>query len=92
MADAAEVMAGIERRDGVTYLVLTPNLRGLARAVDAGARAVAVFTAATESFTKRNINMTIDESLATFGEVVRAAKGDGLWVRGYVSTAFGCPV
>jgi hydroxymethylglutaryl-CoA lyase len=91
MADAAEVMAGIERRDGVSYLVLTPNLRGLARAVDAGARAVAVFTAATESFTKRNINMTIDESLATFGEVVRAAKGEGLWVRGYVSTAFGCP-
>jgi hydroxymethylglutaryl-CoA lyase len=91
MADAAEVMAGIERREGVTYLVLTPNLRGLSRAVEAGARAVAVFTAATESFTKRNINMTIDESLATFGEVVRAAKGDGLWVRGYVSTAFGCP-
>src|ERR1700722_2193981 len=91
MADAAEVMAGIERRDGVTYLVLTPNLRGLSRAVEAGARAGAVFTAATESFTKRNINMTIDESLATFGEVVRAAKGDGLWVRGYVSTAFGCP-
>jgi hydroxymethylglutaryl-CoA lyase len=91
MADAAEVMAGIERRDDVTYLVLTPNLRGLSRAVEAGARAVAVFTAATESFTKRNINMTIEESLATFGEVVRAAKGDGLWVRGYVSTAFGCP-
>jgi isopropylmalate/homocitrate/citramalate synthase len=91
MSDAAEVMAGIERRDDVTYLVLTPNLRGLSRAVEAGARAVAVFTAATESFTKRNINMTIEESLATFGEVVRAAKGDGLWVRGYVSTAFGCP-
>jgi isopropylmalate/homocitrate/citramalate synthase len=91
MADAAEVMAGIGRRDGVTYLVLTPNLRGLSRAVEAGARAIAVFTAATESFTKRNINMTIDESLATFGEVVRAARAGGLWVRGYVSTAFGCP-
>ncbi len=91
MADAAEVMAGIERRDGVSYLVLVPNLRGLARAGEAGARAVAVFTAATESFTKRNINMTIDESLTTFGEVVRAARADGMWVRGYVSTAFGCP-
>jgi isopropylmalate/homocitrate/citramalate synthase len=66
-------------------------LRGLDRARAAGVRAIAVFTAASESFTKRNINMTIDESLATFRDVVRAARGDGMWVRGYVSTAFGCP-
>jgi len=91
LTDAEAVMAGIARRPGVTYLCLAPNLRGLERARAAGARAVAVFTAASESFTRRNINMTIDESLATFREVVRAARGEGMWVRGYVSTAFGCP-
>jgi isopropylmalate/homocitrate/citramalate synthase len=91
LTDAEAVMAGIARRPGVTYLCLAPNLRGLARARAAGARAIAVFTAASESFTRRNINMTIDESLATFREVVRAARGEGMWVRGYVSTAFGCP-
>ena len=91
LTDAEAVMAGIDRRPGVTYLCLTPNLRGLERARSAGVRAVAVFTAASESFTRRNINMTIDESLVAFREVVRAARGEGLWVRGYVSTAFGCP-
>jgi isopropylmalate/homocitrate/citramalate synthase len=91
LTDAQEVMAGIARRPGVTYLCLTPNLRGLDRARAAGVRAVAVFTAASESFTRRNINMTIDESLSTFREVVRAARADGMWVRGYISTAFGCP-
>jgi isopropylmalate/homocitrate/citramalate synthase len=91
MADASEVMAAIERVPGVTYLVLVPNLRGLARAREAGANAIAVFTAASESFTRRNINMTIEESLATFGAVVHEARAEGMWVRGYVSTAFGCP-
>jgi hydroxymethylglutaryl-CoA lyase len=91
MADAAEVMAGIARKPGATYLVLGPNVRGLERARASHAGAIAVFTAATESFARRNINMTIDESLAVFGEVVRQAKGDGVWVRGYISTAFGCP-
>jgi isopropylmalate/homocitrate/citramalate synthase len=91
LTDAEAVMAGIVRRPGVTYLCLTPNLRGLERARAAGVRAVAVFTAASESFTRRNINMTIDESLATFREVVRGARSEGMWVRGYVSTAFGCP-
>ena len=89
--DAAAVMAAIERRPGVTYLALTPNMRGLERARSAGVRAIAVFTAASESFTKRNINMTIDESLATFATVVRDARRMGMWVRAYVSTAFGCP-
>ena len=89
--DAEAVMAAIARRPGVTYLALTPNTRGLDRARSAGMRAVAVFTAASESFTKRNINMTIDESLKTFATVVRDARREGMWVRAYVSTAFGCP-
>jgi hydroxymethylglutaryl-CoA lyase len=71
--------------------VLTPNIKGYERAKAAGADAIAVFTAASENFTKRNINMTIDESLETFRHVVGAAKEDGMWVRGYVSTAFGSP-
>ncbi len=91
LADAAEVLTRIHRAAGVRYPVLVPNLKGYERARAAGADAIAVFTAASERFTKRNINMTIDESLATFREVVRAAKRDGCWVRGYVSTAFGSP-
>lgn len=91
LTDADAVMAGIERRPGVTYLCLVPNLRGLDRARAAGVRSIAVFTAASDSFAKRNINMTIDESLAAFRDVVRAARADGIYVRGYVSTAFGCP-
>jgi hydroxymethylglutaryl-CoA lyase len=91
LTDAEEVTAGIARRPGVTYVVLVPNLRGLERARNAGVRAIAVFTAASESFTRRNINMTIEESLGAFAAVVKAARGEGMWVRGYVSTAFGCP-
>jgi isopropylmalate/homocitrate/citramalate synthase len=91
LADAAEVFARIRKAPGVRYPVLVPNLKGYARARASGADAIAVFTAASEAFTKRNINMTIDESVATFADVVRAAKRDGVWVRGYVSTAFGSP-
>lgn len=91
LTDAEEVMAGIERRPGVSYLCLVPNMRGLERARSAGVRAIAVFTAASEAFTKANINMTIDESIAAFRDVVKAARSEGMWVRGYVSTAFGCP-
>jgi isopropylmalate/homocitrate/citramalate synthase len=91
LTDAADVMAGIARRPGVTYLCLTPNVRGLDRAREANVHAIAVFTAASESFTKRNINMTIEESLAAFRTVVKTARSEGMWVRGYVSTAFGCP-
>jgi len=91
LADAAEVFTRIHKRPGVRYPVLTPNLRGLERAKEAGANAIAVFTAASEDFTKRNINMTIDESLETFRDVVRNAKENDFWVRGYVSTAFGSP-
>lgn len=91
LADAAEVMAGIDRAMGTEYLVLTPNLRGYERAVAAGARAVAVFTAASETFARRNINASIAESLDNFRPVLAAAKRDGVWVRGYISMAFGCP-
>ncbi|HTA53253.1 MAG TPA: hydroxymethylglutaryl-CoA lyase [Candidatus Acidoferrales bacterium] len=91
LADAAEVFDRIRKAPGVRYPVLVPNLKGYERARAAGADAIAVFTAASEHFTKRNINMTIDESLTTFRDVVRTAKADGYWVRGYVSTAFGSP-
>ncbi len=91
LTDAEEVMAGIEQRPGVTYLCLVPNLRGFERARSAGVRSIAVFTAASESFAKANINMTIDESIAAFRDVVGAARSEGMFVRGYVSTAFGCP-
>jgi hydroxymethylglutaryl-CoA lyase len=91
LADATEVFTHIRKAPGVRYPVLVPNIKGYERARAAGADAIAVFTAASEHFTKRNINMTIDESLAIFGDVVRTAKNDGVWVRGYVSTAFGSP-
>jgi isopropylmalate/homocitrate/citramalate synthase len=91
LADASDVFARIRKPRGVRYPVLVPNLKGYARARAAGADAIAVFTAASERFTKRNINMTIGESLATFADVVRSAKNDGCWVRGYISTAFGSP-
>lgn len=91
LADAAEVFGGITKRAGTRYPVLAPNMRGLARAREAGADSIAVFTAASEAFTKRNINMTVAQSLETFAEVVREAKAHAMWVRGYVSTAFGSP-
>jgi hydroxymethylglutaryl-CoA lyase len=91
LADAEEVFTRIRKRPGVRYAALTPNLKGLQRAKAAGADAVAVFTAASEAFTRRNINMTIDESIETFRDVVRNAKENAIWVRGYVSTAFGSP-
>ena len=73
------------------YPVLVPNLRGLERAVAAGADAIAVFTAASEGFARANVNMTIAESLAAFAPVLDQALAAGMWTRGYVSTAFGCP-
>ena len=91
LADAAEVFAGIDRRPGVSYPVLVPNLQGYERAHAAGAREVAVFTAASEAFTQANIGAGIDESLARFAPVLERAKADGVQVRGYVSTVLGCP-
>jgi len=91
LADAGELMARLERRRGVRYPVLVPNARGMERAMAAGVDAVCVFTAASEPFTKANINMTIAESFDAFRPVVAAARERGWWSRGYVSTAFGCP-
>jgi hydroxymethylglutaryl-CoA lyase len=91
LADADEVLPAVRRRDGVRYPVLVPNVRGMERAVAAGADAVAVFTAASEGFTRANINMTIAESLRAFAPVLERALQAGMWTRGYVSTAFGCP-
>lgn len=91
MADAADVFAAITRRPGVRYAALVPNLAGLERALAARVSDVAVFAAASETFSVRNINQTIDESLHRYAEVIREALAAGLRVRGYVSCAFGCP-
>ncbi len=91
LADAAEVMAGIHRRPGVSYPVLVPNEQGYERARAAGADEVAVFTAASEAFNRRNTNASIDESIARFEPVLARARADGVRVRGYVSTVLGCP-
>src|SRR5918999_5332310 len=91
LADADELMARLERRPGVRYPVLVPNERGLVRAEAAGADAVCVFTAASEDFTRANINMSIAESIDAFRPVLTRAREFGWWTRGYVSTAFGCP-
>src|SRR2546428_1240054 len=91
LSDASEVMAGLARRPSTSYPVLVPNLKGMERALAAGVRAIAVFTAASESFTRHNINATIAESLANFRPVVALARQEGVTVRGYISTVFGCP-
>jgi hydroxymethylglutaryl-CoA lyase len=91
MADAAEVMQGIERRDGVSYPVLVPNAMGLEAALAAQATEVAVFAAASEAFSQKNINCTIKESLERFRPVMATAKAAGVKVRGYVSCVLGCP-
>lgn len=91
LADAAEVYAGIARRPGVSYPVLVPNEVGYERARAVGVEEIAVFTAASEAFNRKNINAGIDESLARFAPVLERAKADGVRVRGYVSTVLGCP-
>ncbi|HEY3885414.1 MAG TPA: hydroxymethylglutaryl-CoA lyase, partial [Vicinamibacterales bacterium] len=91
MADAADVFAAIRRRPGTKYTALVPNVAGLERALVSRVDQVAVFAAASESFSRRNINRSIDDSLETYREVCARARGAGLPVRAYVSTAFGCP-
>lgn len=91
LADAAEVLAGLRRREGVVYPVLVPNLQGLQRAIEAGVEEIAVFTAASDAFTRKNINASIEESLQRLQPVIVQARGQGLRVRGYVSTVLGCP-
>lgn len=91
MADAAEVLAGIDRRPGTRYAALTPNRQGLEAAIEAGADEVAIFGSASEAFSKANINCSIAESLERFGPVVERARQVGLPVRGYISCVVACP-
>ncbi len=91
LADADDVFPAVRKRAGVRYIVLVPNERGLDRAIAVGVRDIGVFTAASETFAQRNIRMSIDDSLATFGRVIERAKREGMRVRASVSTAFGCP-
>ncbi len=91
MADNADVMAGIRRKPGVTYPVLVPNMKGLDAAIAAGADEVVVFGAATESFSRRNTNCSIDEGLTRFEAVAKAAIAQGIRVRGDISVCLGCP-
>ncbi|HEX9493866.1 MAG TPA: hydroxymethylglutaryl-CoA lyase [Thermoanaerobaculia bacterium] len=91
MADSAEVYREIPKDPGVEYPVLVPNMKGLERAVEAGVKSIAIFTAASDTFNKRNINMSIDESFVNYAPVVARARTEGMRVRGYISTAFGCP-
>lgn len=91
MADSDAVFTALSRRKGVTYAALTPNLQGLERALEAGVDEVAVFAAATEAFSQRNINCSIDDSIERFRPVLERAAGTGIAVRGYVSCVLGCP-
>ena len=91
MADAAEVMAGIHRKPGVRYSVLTPNMKGFDAAVHSKPDEIVVFAAASEAFSQRNINCSIAESIERFRPVVAAAKAAGIYVRGAISCAVGCP-
>lgn len=91
MADTAEVYRNIPKDPGVDYPVLVPNMRGLDRAIEVGVKSISIFTAASETFNKRNINMSIDESFENYAPVVHRARAEGMRVRGYISTAFGCP-
>ena len=91
LADADEVFAGITQRPGVRYTALVPNREGLDRALEAGVREIAIFAAASETFSRRNINQSIDESFLTYRQVMDAAVQASLRVRAYLSTSFGCP-
>lgn len=91
MGDNAEVLMGIQKKEGVSYPVLTPNIKGFESALKAGAKEVAVFGAASESFSQKNTNCSTAESIERFRVVVDAAKKADVKVRGYVSTVIGCP-
>lgn len=91
MADSAEVFSQVTKKEGVEYPMLVPNDIGLDRAIEAGVESIALFTAASDTFNKRNINMSIDESFESFAPVVARAAAEGIRVRGYVSCVCGCP-
>lgn len=91
LADAEEVIKALKPNDNIIYSALVPNMKGLERAIQSGIKRIAVFTAASETFTKKNINMTIQESLDTFKPVIKSALENRISVRGYISTCFICP-
>lgn len=91
LADAEEVIRRITRKPGVRYTALVPNMRGMERALAAEVDGIALFTAASETFSEKNTNASIQETFDRFVPVAAAARGAGMWIRGYVSTAFGCP-
>jgi hydroxymethylglutaryl-CoA lyase len=91
LADADDLLQRLDRRPGVRYPVLVPNARGLERAIGAGVDAICLFTAASDSYALHNIRMSIAESLAAFAPIAEEARRRGWWMRGYVSSAFGCP-
>ncbi|MBW3566230.1 MAG: hydroxymethylglutaryl-CoA lyase [Acidobacteria bacterium] len=91
MAGTAEVWEKIHRHPDVDYPVLVPNMKGLERALEADVRSIAIFTAASDGFNQKNINMSVDESFGVFAPVTKLARQEGLRIRGYVSTALGCP-
>ncbi len=91
MANSAEVMDGIERRPGISYSVLIPNMRGFEQALAVGAEEIAIFAAASETFSQRNVNCSVDESIDRFKPVAEAAEREGVRMRGYISCALGCP-
>jgi len=91
MADTAEVLAGITQRDGTRYPVLVPNEKGLERALKSGVGEIAIFGAASETFSQKNINCSIEESIERFQPVAQKAQDSGIEVRGYISCVLGCP-
>ena len=91
MADASQVLEGIHKQQGLSYPVLTPNMRGFEAALAAGAKEVAIFTSASNIFNKKNLNCSIDESLVAFDDIMTLAKDESIQVRGYVSVVVGCP-
>jgi len=91
LADAAEVLAGVDRSQGTEFIALVPNAKGAERAVEAGVDEICVFVSASESHNRKNVNRSVDESLEGFEEVMKIANGTGVPVRGAIATAFGCP-
>ena len=91
MASSGDVFAGIEKRAGVSYPMLVPNMKGLEAAIEAGVEEIAVFAAASETFSQKNINCSIEESLERFRDVAKKASAENLRIRGYISCVLGCP-
>ncbi|MGD9712554.1 MAG: hydroxymethylglutaryl-CoA lyase [Thermomicrobiales bacterium] len=91
MADAEAVMTGLHRRPGVRYMALVPNVKGLEGAISASVDSIGIFAAATESFSRANLNASIDQTFGRFADVMLRARQHGMWVRGYLSVAFHCP-